>query len=215
MQMLEQLKQEHPTLPVVIMSGHGNIETAVQAIKLGAYDFIEKPFKADRMILVVRRAIEAARLRRENEELRLRAGGEPGADRPVVADQSVAPGDRSGGADQQPGADHRSGRLRQGGGRPADPRPVAPRQRAVRRSQLRVDGAGADGDRAVRRRGRRRRCDRRRARSGPSKRRTTARCCSTRSPTCRRRRRARSSAFCRNRPSSGSAAKPALRSTSA
>ena len=76
MQMLEQLKHEHPSLPVLIMSGHGNIETAVHAIKLGAYDFIEKPFKADRMILMVRRAIEAARLKRENEELRLRAGGE-------------------------------------------------------------------------------------------------------------------------------------------
>ena len=75
MQMLEQLKRDHPSVPVVIMSGHGNIETAVQAIKLGAYDFIEKPFKADRMILVINRAIEAARLRRENEELRLRAGG--------------------------------------------------------------------------------------------------------------------------------------------
>ena len=74
MQILEQLKQDHPSVPVVIMSGHGTIETAVQAIKLGAYDFIEKPFKADRMILVIRRAIEAARLRRENEELRTRAG---------------------------------------------------------------------------------------------------------------------------------------------
>ena len=74
MQVLEQLKQEHPSVPVVIMSGHGTIETAVQAIKLGAYDFIEKPFKADRMILVIKRAIEAARLKRENEELRVRAG---------------------------------------------------------------------------------------------------------------------------------------------
>jgi two-component system, NtrC family, nitrogen regulation response regulator NtrX len=74
MQILERLKQDHPSVPVVIMSGHGTIETAVQAIKLGAYDFIEKPFKADRMILVIRRAIEAARLKRENEELRTRAG---------------------------------------------------------------------------------------------------------------------------------------------
>jgi two-component system, NtrC family, nitrogen regulation response regulator NtrX len=71
---LEALKNDHPSLPVVMMSGHGTIETAVQAIKLGAYDFIEKPFKADRMMLVVNRAIEAARLKRENEELRLRAG---------------------------------------------------------------------------------------------------------------------------------------------
>ena len=74
MALLEQLRHEHPSVPVVMMSGHGTIETAVQAIKLGAYDFIEKPFKVDRMILVVRRAIETARLRRENEELRLRAG---------------------------------------------------------------------------------------------------------------------------------------------
>jgi two-component system nitrogen regulation response regulator NtrX len=74
MALLEILRSEHPNVPVVMMSGHGTIETAVQAIKLGAYDFIEKPFKADRLILVVRRAIEAARLKRENEELRLRAG---------------------------------------------------------------------------------------------------------------------------------------------
>ncbi len=75
MELLDVLKRDHPLLPVVIMSGHGTIETAVQAIKLGAYDFIEKPFKADRMILIVNRAIEAARLKRENEELRLRTGG--------------------------------------------------------------------------------------------------------------------------------------------
>jgi len=71
---LRQLKSEHPSVPVVMMSGHGTIETAVQAIQLGAYDFIEKPFKADRMILIVNRAMEAAKLRRENEELRVRAG---------------------------------------------------------------------------------------------------------------------------------------------
>jgi two-component system nitrogen regulation response regulator NtrX len=59
-----------------MISGHGTIETAVEAIKIGAYDFIEKPFKSDRLLLVVARAIEAAQLRRENAELRLRAGGE-------------------------------------------------------------------------------------------------------------------------------------------
>ncbi len=77
MALLKQLKGDDPGLPIVIMSGHGTIETAVQAIKFGAYDFIEKPFKADRMMLVVRRAIEAAQLRRENEELRLRAEAQP------------------------------------------------------------------------------------------------------------------------------------------
>src|SRR5436189_1773939 len=76
LQLLAAIKQDHPELPVVMISGHGNIETAVSAIKLGAYDFIEKPFKADRLLLVVERAIEAARLKRENEELRLRAGRE-------------------------------------------------------------------------------------------------------------------------------------------
>ena len=61
-------------LPVVMISGHGNIETAVSAIKLGAYDFIEKPFKADRLVLVAERALEASRLKREVIELRTRAG---------------------------------------------------------------------------------------------------------------------------------------------
>src|SRR5213080_4204238 len=75
LQLLEQIKKDHADVPVVMISGHGNIETAVSAIKRGAYDFIEKPFKADRLLLVVERAIEAARLRRENEELKLRAGG--------------------------------------------------------------------------------------------------------------------------------------------
>ena len=70
LQLLDVLVQEHPHVPVVIISGHGNIETAVGAIKRGAYDFIEKPFKSDRLLLVAERAIEAARLRRENEELR-------------------------------------------------------------------------------------------------------------------------------------------------
>ncbi|HKS88974.1 MAG TPA: sigma-54 dependent transcriptional regulator [Stellaceae bacterium] len=73
---LRQLQTEMPTVPVVMISGHGTIETAVEAIKIGAYDFIEKPFKADRLLLVIARAIEAAHLRRENAELRLRAGGE-------------------------------------------------------------------------------------------------------------------------------------------
>jgi two-component system nitrogen regulation response regulator NtrX len=74
LQILKRIKQNHPEIPVLMMSGHGTVETAVTAIKDGAYDFIEKPFKADRLLLNVRRAVEAARLRSENEELRLRAG---------------------------------------------------------------------------------------------------------------------------------------------
>jgi two-component system nitrogen regulation response regulator NtrX len=60
-------------LPVIIISGHGNIETAVAAIKRGAYDYIEKPFKADRLVLIATRALEASRLKRENRELRERS----------------------------------------------------------------------------------------------------------------------------------------------
>ena len=73
-QLLDALKREHPDLPVVIISGHGKIETAVAAIKKGAYDFIEKPFKANHLCHVVRRALEAAKLRREVEELKLKVG---------------------------------------------------------------------------------------------------------------------------------------------
>jgi two-component system, NtrC family, nitrogen regulation response regulator NtrX len=69
---LEMVQKKYPHVPVVMISGHGNIETAVTSIKLGAYDFIEKPFKEDRLLLVVKRALEHARLRRENQELRLR-----------------------------------------------------------------------------------------------------------------------------------------------
>ncbi|MEX6633838.1 nitrogen assimilation response regulator NtrX [Hyphococcus lacteus] len=72
-EILEALKKLHPALPIVIISGHGTIETAVAAIKKGAYDFVEKPFNADRLILAANRALEAARLTRENNELRERA----------------------------------------------------------------------------------------------------------------------------------------------
>ncbi len=74
MQLLQLVKTSHPVLPVVMISGHGNIETAVSAIKMGAYDFIEKPFKADRLVLVAERALEASRLKREVNDLRTRAG---------------------------------------------------------------------------------------------------------------------------------------------
>src|SRR6202795_2776731 len=70
LQLLEQIKRDNPDLPVVMISGHGNIETAVAAIKRGAYDFIEKPFKADRLILVATRALETLRLKREVKELK-------------------------------------------------------------------------------------------------------------------------------------------------
>src|SRR6476646_4503927 len=70
LQLLDTVKEQHPEMPVVMISGHGNIETAVAAIKRGAYDFIEKPFKADRLVLVADRALETSRLRREVKELK-------------------------------------------------------------------------------------------------------------------------------------------------
>jgi two-component system nitrogen regulation response regulator NtrX len=70
LQLLDAFKQEHPEVAIVMISGHGNIETAVAAIKHGAYDFIEKPFKADRLMLVAARAIENFNLRREVKQLK-------------------------------------------------------------------------------------------------------------------------------------------------
>ena len=70
LKLLDTVKREHAELPVVMISGHGNIETAVAAIKQGAYDFIEKPFKADRLVLVADRALETSRLKREVRQLK-------------------------------------------------------------------------------------------------------------------------------------------------
>ncbi len=69
---LKLARTEYPDVPVVIISGHGNIEIAVAAIKQGAYDFIEKPFNIDQLLVVIGRAMETARLRRENSQLRRR-----------------------------------------------------------------------------------------------------------------------------------------------
>ncbi|WP_429930135.1 sigma-54-dependent transcriptional regulator [Agrobacterium vitis] len=72
--LLDEIKARHPDLPVVMISGHGNVETAVSAIKRGAFDFIEKPFKADRLILIAERALENSKLKREVTELKRRTG---------------------------------------------------------------------------------------------------------------------------------------------
>jgi two-component system nitrogen regulation response regulator NtrX len=69
---LKSVKRDHPDIPVIIISGHGNIEIAVAAIKQGAYDFIEKPFNIDQLLVVIRRGMETSRLRRENQALRRR-----------------------------------------------------------------------------------------------------------------------------------------------
>ena len=74
LQMLQEVKRRDPNLPVLMISGHGNLDTAVAAIREGAIDFIEKPFEAERLVHLVSRATETDRLRRENENLRLQVG---------------------------------------------------------------------------------------------------------------------------------------------
>jgi two-component system nitrogen regulation response regulator NtrX len=73
---LEIVQKKYPHVPVIMISGHGNIETAVTAIRMGAYDYIEKPFSAERMLIIVKRALEAAKLRSENTELKKRGSNE-------------------------------------------------------------------------------------------------------------------------------------------
>ena len=74
LEILNDVKHNMPEIPVVIISGHGNIEVAVSAMQAGAYDFIEKPLKIDHLLMIVARALEAARLRQEIQELKLRVG---------------------------------------------------------------------------------------------------------------------------------------------
>jgi two-component system nitrogen regulation response regulator NtrX len=76
LQLLQEIKRRDPTIPVLMISGHGNLDTAVAAVREGAIDFIEKPFEAERLIYLVDRATETERLRRENETLRLQVGQE-------------------------------------------------------------------------------------------------------------------------------------------
>ena len=77
LELLDEIKRIHPELPVVMISGHGNIETAVSAIRRGAYDYIEKPFKADRLILIASRALETSSLRKQVKELQERSADMP------------------------------------------------------------------------------------------------------------------------------------------
>ncbi len=135
---------------VVMISGHGNIETAVRATKLGAYDFLEKPLSLDKTLIVLKNAADARRLRSENQELKRQALS-PGVDRGREhSDEGAAPADRPDGADQRPGADLRRERHRQGTGGARHPRPKPAQGRDVRGGELRRDSRGPDRERAVR-----------------------------------------------------------------
>ena len=76
LQLLQEIKGRDPTIPILMISGHGNLDTAVAAVREGAVDFIEKPFEAERLLYLVDRATETERLRRENESLRRQVGHE-------------------------------------------------------------------------------------------------------------------------------------------
>ena len=154
LQLLDILKAEHPEIPVVMISGHGNIETAVAAIKHGAYDFIEKPFKADRLVLVADRALETSRLKREVKQLKQMAplpstliGRSAVMSQLRQAIDRVAPTNSrvlivgpSGAGKELAARTHASA--------------VGARQRALHRHQCRRDHARPHGNRIVRRRGR-------------------------------------------------------------
>ena len=141
LEILSRVKAQHPDLPVVIISGHGNIETAVTAIKRGAYDYIEKPFKADRLVLVTARALENSKLKRENRELK---------EKSVVSFELIG---KSTAINQLRQAIERVAatnsrimitgpvRLGQGAGRARPACQLAPRQRAVCRRERCGDGA--------------------------------------------------------------------------
>ncbi len=104
-----------------MISGHGNIETAVTAIKLGAYDFIEKPFKADRLILIAERALETSRLKREVSDLRARGGTANRMVGALVGNRQSQADRRKSRTRQLARPDFGGRRLRQGTGRQAHP----------------------------------------------------------------------------------------------
>ena len=211
LEVLNIIKKAHPDLPVVIISGHGNIETAVTAIKRGAYDYIEKPFKADRLLLVTLRALEASKLQREVRELRERSvvssemiGKSPAMNQLRAALDRVAPtnsrvlirGSAGSGKELVRARDARQARsARTGPSWCSTPPPWRPTGSRRSCSAPRTTPA--------------------RARSARWRRRTAARSTSTRSPTCRWRRRARCCACWWSRSSSASAAARRCRSTCA
>src|SRR4029453_14374686 len=148
LQLLDSIKQEHAELPVVMISGHGNIETAVAAIKQGAYDFIEKPFKADRLVLVAQRALENSRLKREVKALKQLSpstlvGHSPSINLLRQTVEKVSPTPPPPPAPPPPPRRERARGARRACG-------LGPRRGSVCGDQCSGDDAGADGDRAVR-----------------------------------------------------------------
>ncbi len=144
-----------PTIPVVMMSGHGTIETAVRTTKLGAYDFIEKPLSLEKTLLVLRHALEERRLTRENSEL-LRQAESVGRDRRRgPGDRRTAPPGRPRRRGLGTGPGHRRARHGQGTGGALDSRALAAAAAAVHRGQLRRAARRTRRERTLRARARR------------------------------------------------------------
>ena len=145
---LEEVKDLEDRPEVVMISGHGTVETAVRATKLGAYDFLEKPLSLDKTLIVVKNAAEARRLRSENQELKRQVSHAE-----IVGDsiphEGAAAADRADGADQWTGADLRRERYGQGTGGARHPRPEPAQGRDVRGNQLRGDSRRPDRKRTV------------------------------------------------------------------
>ena len=136
---LARLRERQVDAQVVLISGHGNIESAVRAIKLGAFDFVEKPLSLEKTVLVVRNALRQRRLELENLALRARVDRHETMVGRELRDPPAARTGRDGGADQRPRPDLRRERDRQGTGRPDRARAQPPPQQRVRRAELRGD----------------------------------------------------------------------------
>ena len=145
LELLDEIKRRDPSIPVLVISGHGNLDTAVAAIRKGAADFIEKPFEAERLLLMVGRATETERLRRENASLRASAGRETD----LTGSSNAINGIRAT-LKRQPGVDHGLGRRRQGSGGASSPWLEQPGECAVRGGQRRPYDARAGGRGVVR-----------------------------------------------------------------
>ena len=141
LQLLEEVKRRDPTLPVLMISGHGNLDTAVAAIRQGAVDFIEKPFEAGHLVHLVARATETERLRRENEALRQQIGNEMELTGSSAAINNVRATLKRVAATGSRVLISGPGRRRQGGRRAAAPQLEPARQGPVHRRHRGADDA--------------------------------------------------------------------------
>ncbi len=146
---LKAVKRDNPDVPVVIISGHGNIEIAVAAIKQGAYDFIEKPFNIDQLLVVIRRAMETSRLRRENTQLKRKDTTSAEMIGASAVFRTMVGATRQGDEIQWPGIAGWSVGRGQGNRRALYPHPFFTQGWAFRRGRLRLNRAGPHGRSAV------------------------------------------------------------------